>query len=82
MIGVVDMQKHFEKGTENYELFNDFWKLRQQYYEADNGDDWFVELMNAGEKIIEKYKDTELSKLARNLIFAHFEDVEDRWKGK
>lgn len=76
------MQKRLEKGTENYELFNDYWKLRQQYYEADNGDDWFAEMMDAGEKIIEKYQNTELAKLARNLVFAHFEDVEDRWKGK
>ena len=74
------LQKRFEKGTENYELFNDFWKLRQQYYQADNDNEWFAEMMNTGEKIIEKYQNTELSKLARSLIFAHFEDVEDRWK--
>lgn len=73
------MQKRFEKGTENYELFNDYWKLRQQYYEPDN-DEQFEELREAGERIIKKYQSTELAKLARNLVFAHFEDVEDRWK--
>lgn len=79
------MYKKFEKGTENYELFNDFWQLRQKYYEPDiqNNDDgngWFEELTEVGEKIVEKYKGTDLEKLARNLVFAHFEDVELRWK--
>lgn len=74
------MQKRFEKGTENYELFNDFWQLRQHYYEPDNDDTWFQEMMDVGTRIIEKYKNTELQKLARNLVHAHYEDVEDRWK--
>lgn len=79
------MQKKFEKGTENYELFNDFWQLRQKYYEPDNNgndDTWFKELTEVGEKITEKYKGTELEKLARNLVIAHLEDVEDRWKAE
>ena len=74
------MQKKFGKGTENYELFNDFWQLRQMYYEPDNDGPWFEELREAGEKIITKFKGTDLEKLARNLVFAHFEDVELRWK--
>ena len=74
------MQKKFEKGTENYELFNDFWQLRQNYYEPDYDDSWFEELRMAGEKITNKFKGTELEKLARNLVLSHLEDVEDRWK--
>ena len=81
------MYKKFEKGTENYELFNDFWQLRQKYYEPDiqNNDDgngWFQELTEVGKKIVEKYKGTDLEKLARNLVLAHLEDVEDRWKAE
>ena len=72
------MQKRFEKGTENYELLNDFWKFRQRYYAPDNDEAWFKELTDVGDGIINKYKGTELEKLARNLIFAHLEDVEDR----
>ena len=74
------MQKKFGKGTENYELFNDFWQLRQNYYEPDKDGPWFEELREAGEQIIAKFKGTSLEKLARNLVFAHFEDVELRWK--
>lgn len=74
--------KKFEKGSEEWQFFQDFWKFRQQYYEADNGDDWFEELMHAGEQIIEKYYNTEFAKFAQSLVFSHFEDVETRWKKK
>ena len=74
--------KKFEKGSEEWQFFQEFWKFRQQYYEADNEDDWFVCMMNDGEKIIEKYKNTEFSKFVQSLVFIHFEDVEMRWKKK
>ena len=75
-------EKKLEKGSEEWQLFTDFWKFRQQYYEADNEEDWFEELRNSGEEIIEKYRNTELSKFAQSLVFSHFEDVEMRWKKK
>ena len=48
-----------EKGSEEWMFFMDFWKFHQYYYRADNCDDWYVEMMNAGEKLIEKYSKTE-----------------------
>ena len=50
-----------EKGSEEWMFFMDFWKFHQDYYRADNCDDWYVEMMNAGEKLIEKYSKTEFS---------------------
>lgn len=74
--------KKFEKGSEEWQFFQDFWKFRQQYYEADNGEDWFLEMMRAGEAIIEKYHNTCFSKYAQNLVMSHFEDVQVRWEKK
>lgn len=74
--------KKFDKGSEEWQFFQEFWKFRQQYYEADNGEDWFEEMMRAGEAIIEKYYNTEFAKFVQSLIFSHFEDVETRWKKK
>ena len=51
--------KKLEKGSEEWMFFMDFWKFHQDYYSADNCDDWYVEMMNAGEKLIEKYSKTE-----------------------
>ena len=65
-----------EKGSEEWMFFMDFWKFHQDYYMADNCDDWYVEMMNAGEKLIEKYSKTEFSDFARGLIFEHFAEVE------
>lgn len=74
--------KRFDKGSEEWQFFQDFWKFRQQYYEADNEDDWFEEMMKAGEQIIEKYHDTEFGGFAQGLVFSHFDDVETRWRKK
>ena len=74
--------KKFEKGSEEWQFFNDYYKFRQQYYEADNGEKWFEEMVRVGEEIIEKYHNTEIAKFVQNLVFSHFEDVEMRWKKK
>lgn len=68
--------KKLEKGSEEWMLFMDFWKFHQDYYRADNYDDWYVEMMNAGEKLIEKYSKTEFSDFARGLVLEHFAEVE------
>ena len=75
-------EKKLEKGSDEWQFFQDFWKFRQQYYDADNEEDWFIELMHNGEAIIEKYHNTEFAKFAQSLVFSHFEDVEMRWKKK
>lgn len=74
--------KKFEKGSEEWQFFNDYYKFRQQFYEADNEEEWFRELMKSGEKLIEKYSKTNISKFAQSLVFSHFEDVERRWKNR
>jgi hypothetical protein len=74
--------KKFEKGSEEWQFFSDYYKFRQQFYEADNGDDWFDEMMHMGELLIEKYEHTNISKYVQSLVFSHFEDVERRWKSK
>ena len=68
--------KKLEKGLEELMFFMDFRKFHQDYYKADNCDDCDVEMMNAGEKLIEKYSKTEFSDCARGLIFEHFAEVE------
>ena len=68
--------KKLEKGSEEWMFFMDFWKFHQDYYRADNCDDWYVEMMNAGEELVEKYSKTEFSDFARGLIFEHVAEVE------
>lgn len=72
--------KKIEKGSEEWQFFNDYYKFRQQYYEADDGEEWFEKMMEIGEMLIEKYADTNISEYAKNLVFSHFEDVERRYR--
>lgn len=44
--------KKFEKGSEEWQFFNDYYKFRQQFYEADNEDEWFQGMMEAREMLI------------------------------
>lgn len=74
-------EKKFEKGSAEWQFFQDFWKFRQKYYIPDNEEEWIVEMMHAGEMIIEKYKNTDFSKFAQGVIFEHFADI-DRNCGK
>lgn len=76
------MERRLGKGTEEFQFFTDYWQFRQKYYEADNDEDWFLEMMNAGESLMLKYSETDFAKYARQLVFSHFEFVEDKWKGK
>ena len=76
-------EKKLDKGTPEWQFFQDFWKFRQKYYSPDNNEEWIVEMMHAGESIIEKYKNTDFAKFAQGLIFEHFADIELRIrKGK
>lgn len=77
-VGVNMAEQKFQKGSEQWQFFQDFWQFRQKYYKPDNEEEWFIELMNVGEEIIEKYQNTEFAKFAQSLVFSHFEDVEMR----
>ena len=70
--------KKFEKGSEEWQFFNDYYKFRQQFYEADNEDAFFEELAKQANKLYEKYKKTEIAEYAKRLIMAHLDDVDRR----
>ena len=74
--------KRIETDSMEYRLFMDFLRLRQQYYEAENGDEWFDEMARAGEQIMAAYHETALAKLTQNLVLSHFEDVQMRWEAR
>lgn len=74
--------KKFEKGSEEWQFFNDYYKFRQQFYEADNNEEWFQVMVNAGDELISKYANTSIDKYVQSLVLSHLEDVELRWMNK
>ena len=67
--------KKLEKGSADWKFFQDFWKFRQEYYEPEEKDEWFDELIKVAELLRKKYENTEVKVLAKDLIVAHLEDV-------
>lgn len=74
--------KKFEKGSEEWQFFNDYYKFRQQFYEADNNEEWFQGMVKAGDELISKYANTSIAKYVQSLVLGHLEDVELRWMNK
>ena len=76
-------EKKLEKGSDEWQFFQDFWKFRQKYHDSDNEpEDWYTELMNAGESIIKKYENTYFADFAKDIVFSHFGDIERRERQK
>lgn len=55
--------KRFEKGSEEWLLFMDFWKICQQFWEPEDNDEYWEQVIDATNKFFEKYK-------ANNKIFS------------
>ena len=72
-------EKKLEKGSAEWQFFQDFWRFRQKYHDPDGeSNEWFVELARVGEDLINKYKDTDFSYFAQQMVFAHMGDIEYR----
>lgn len=61
-----------EKGSEEWQVFMDYWQFIQKYYAPDNNDSWWDEVVKAGESLINKYKGMEIEERARQLVLSHF----------
>lgn len=72
------MQKRLEKGSDEWLFFQDYYKFRQQYYEADNNEKWFEKLIQSADRLYKKYKNVPFSEYAKQLILAHINDVDRR----
>lgn len=61
-----------EKGSEEWQVFMDYWQFIQKYYSPDNADSWWDEVVKSGESLINKYKGMEIEERARQLVLSHF----------
>lgn len=46
----------FEKGSEEWQMFTDFWVLCQQYWKIEDNDEYWEQSINAEEDFCKKYK--------------------------
>lgn len=68
--------KKFTKGSEEWQMFMDFWNLCQKYWEPEESDDYWSRLFNECNAFFRKYA----SDFARGLAKELMDDVERRNK--
>lgn len=73
-VAINTAEQRFVKGTEEYELFNDFWKLCQSFWVPEDTDEWRKELHNALEKFSKN------GAFAEYLVVAFLREVERKYK--
>ena len=76
------MEKKFEKGSENWQFFQDYYRFRQKYFEADNDTEFFEKMVLAATELRKKYENMEISEYVNQMIIAHMDDVDRRYRVK
>lgn len=67
-----------EKGSKEWMFWQDFYRFRQEYYSAST-DEEFQNLVDKAKVVTDNYVPY-LGEFARQIVLAHIEDVERRWK--
>ena len=74
--GVVDMKKIFGKGSEEWQMFADYWKLCQELWEPENTDEYWENVIKMTDLFYKKYK----TPFAKDLTVALVNDLDRRVK--
>lgn len=67
----------FEKGSEEWLMFQDYWKLCQKYWGVENSDEYWGELIKETDVFLKKY---ETIPLARKIAMAFLDTQEEKYK--
>lgn len=67
----------FEKGSEEWMMFLDFWNLCQKYWIVENTDEYWDSIVNSTREFYEKYKNIHLSE---NLAIALLNSQDEKSK--
>lgn len=71
-------KKKFVKGSEEWQMFMDFWSLCQEFWEPEDNDEWWTLVIKSAEDFSKKYGN---KGLARVLAVAFIGYLEEKAKG-
>ncbi len=74
--------KNFGKGTEEWMMFVEFWKMCKDYWIAEDTDEYWNELIQKSNEFSEKYKDIIPGELSTKLVIAFCEAKDKEMKQK
>ena len=72
------MRKKLTKADADFQMFSDYYKIYQDFYEPEDNDNYWQELVRAVDEFYEKYK----TKLAKDLAIAYLDSREEFYKLK
>ena len=68
----------FPKGSEEWMMFGDLYKLMQEYWEPEETDEYWNSLVSAAKEFHNKYQ----TEVARELVLAIVCAMEKKWKAR
>lgn len=68
--------QRFEKGSEEWQMFMDFWQLCQKYYVPEETEEYWQSVIDGGNAFIKKYN----TSFARGLFMAFHMEIERKMK--
>lgn len=71
------MKVKFEKGSEKWQMFVDYYKFIQDYGAPENSDGWWQELIDKSNELCYKYGNQQYVK---DLVMAHVNELERKEK--
>ena len=71
--------KKFGKGSEEWQMFMDYWTLCQKYWEPEESDEWWDEVVREVDDFCKKYGSTVF---ARGICLAFVNDLDAKAKAK
>lgn len=74
------MEKKIERGSEEWQFFQDYYNFRQKFYEPEITEEWFEKLSKEADKMSKKYENTSIKEYVKSMILAHLEDIDRRYK--
>lgn len=72
------MRKQLTKADAEFQMFSDYYKIYQDFYEPEDNDNYWQELIRAVDEFYKKYK----TKLAKDLAIAYMNSREAIYKLK
>ncbi len=71
------MKKTFKKNDEEFQIFNEFWHITQEYYEPESSDEYWVSFINTLDDFSNKHPD---SLLCHWMVLMLMDLMEDKYK--
>lgn len=65
------------RGTEENQKIVDFWEFRKEFFVPEDNDEFWEEVIKAGNALIKKYNN---EKYVLGLVKTHIDDLEERYK--